>query len=245
MATEIVPTQKTVTVTLYEYMKLFRDSRELAALNAAGITCCDNVGVFDYGVILGECTAERVIRAAKFARSVLPSDQVRDALWQAILVKVDQLKADTQYTGASRGPCFYGVDGHTAICILNLSMYDGTTNTYIIEASYNVRRSITLTVDTCHGVNEKFWDQVVDEADANRLKAVVIDDRCYTVTPDSATPGPGDGYGGARFDIEWLDADGAPTGETFITHNLWLRGTVPPTYRYRLAVNARFVDQRD
>jgi hypothetical protein len=245
VTTEIVQVRKTVTLTLDDYMKLFRASCELTALENAGIDSWDGFDTIDNGAILNQCTTERMIRANTSTRLTLSCKDIPDELWNAILVKVEQLKAKVHYLSAVRDPCFYSADGRTAICTVDFSVPDGTTTTYIIKASYNVKRSITLHVNAYYGVNEVFWDQIVNNAGMDRFNAIVVGDHCYSVTPDSAMPGSGDGYGGARFEIEWLSVDGEPTGETFVTHNLWSRGVVPPSYRHRLVANARFVEHHD
>lgn len=161
-------------------------------------------------------------------------EELRDQLWQAILTKVAEIAPR-----GSRSQAYYSVDGKACLAIAENWESDGTSTVYRIEASayYGL---VDVRVETSTSVHENHWRPVMDATDRN--ERVVVDDQCYAIRPDSPQPGCGDGYGGRKFVIEWLNEFGEPTGETTTTRNLWHRGTIPPVFRDRLAPNARFAE---
>jgi hypothetical protein len=172
--------------------------------------------------------------AAAIADNEIKMRTDRDALWQAVLAKVDEVAKH-----GGRSQAFYGGDGYTCMAIATKSQDDGTEIVYEITARDNRDRlGITVSVAESVRVHHGFWKPIADHPD--RSERVVIGDRCYTVRPDSSSPGRGDGFSGRRHVIEWLDESGEPTGETTVTRNLWYRGVIPQQYRDRLAPNARF-----
>ena len=160
----------------------------------------------------------------------------RDALVDAIGAKLDELFPNGSM---GRDQFWFGADNRSARTTAHRHNQDGSHTTYEITASDYYGQ---VEVKVVEGIDnrDEFWQPVAELTD--RAERVVIGEVCYTIRPDSRTPGWGDGYGGQRFDIEWLDGNGEPTGETVTTRNLWHRGTIPPAWRERLAPNARFVE---
>lgn len=87
----------------------------------------------------------------------------------------------------------------------------------------------------CFGCN--FWLNLVRRADDLRHVRVEEGGQVGHYTICGATGGTR-GYGGHRFDIEWLDGRTPPRATT---NNLWHQGVVPERFLDRLPVNARFV----
>ena len=161
----------------------------------------------------------------------------RNQLWSAITAKLADL---FPHGGINRDAAWFSSDDRQCRTTAKRKNDDGTWTTYEITASDHAGR---IEVKVMEGVDnaDSFWKPIADSTD--RLERVVIGDWCYSITPDSDKPGPGDGFDGRRFEIEWLDADGRPTGETLVTRNLWSRGTIPPAWRTdSLKPNARFVN---
>jgi hypothetical protein len=161
----------------------------------------------------------------------------REALWKAVLAKVDEIGK-----GMNRSQAFYGADGWTCMAIAEKQQDDGTWLVYEITARGSKTSTVPITVSVAESVRvgHRFWEPIASNPD--RLERVVVGDRCYTVRPDGPNPDRHNGFGGRLYVIEWLDESGEPTGETTETRNLWSRGVVPPQYRDRLAPNARFAD---
>ena len=61
----------------------------------------------------------------------------------------------------------------------------------------------------------------------------VIDGTHYVIEPD-APNAPFQGFGGARFQIEFND------GHKVITHNLWCQGDIPEHFKDKFPDNAKF-----
>lgn len=159
----------------------------------------------------------------------------RDTLWAAITAKLEELFPNG--AGLNRDQGWFSADGRQARTTAKRKLDDGTSATYEITAR-NCHGSVEVSV--VEGVDNADWFWQPIAAETVREERVVVEDRCYTIRPDSRNPGAGDGYSGQRFDIEWLDEDGQPTGETTTTRNLWYRGVIPPVWRDRLKPNARF-----
>jgi hypothetical protein len=159
----------------------------------------------------------------------------RNNLWAAITAKLEELFPNG--AGMNRDQGWFSAGDRQARTTAKRKNADGSNTTYEITASEYCGR-IEVKVEEGVDSSDWFWQPIADETD--RSERVVIDDRCYTIRPDSRNPGPGDGYSGQRFNIEWLDDDGRPTGEVVTTRNLWSRGIIPPTWRARLKPNARF-----
>ena len=159
-------------------------------------------------------------------------------LWDAIANKLAELFPNGN--GLNRDAGWFSDDGLLARTTAKRKAADGSWTTYEITAA---DRQDRIEVTTVEGVDNAdwFWQPIADETD--RTERVVVDDRCYTIRPDSRNPGSGDGFSGRRFEIEWLDEAGRPTGETVVTRNLWSRGTLPPAWRNELSPNARFVSE--
>lgn len=166
-------------------------------------------------------------------------EQRRVALWKAASSAADPLYKG----GGSRSTGYFHPQGHSCICIAKKHESDGTKTVYILEATYDYNDDIRVTVESSTNNCEDFWDSVLKETDSRDRKRAVIDNECYTIKPDSPRPGPGDGFGGRKFDIEWLDDKGEPTGDTTTTRNMWFRGVIPPVYRDRLKPNARLIER--
>lgn len=178
--------------------------------------------------------------------TVLDRKAVKDALWQAILARLEDIKqANPSRRGFSRDQAHYSVDGMSCVTQAEMGQDDGTKNVYYLTARYAGNHwcafngdKISVEVRPSFHSSEWFWEPIITLAGASRLNAVVEGVNCYTVEPDSDKPGPGDGFSGARFTIAWLDDDGQPTGEITVTRNMWSRGTIPPKFRDVLKPNA-------
>jgi hypothetical protein len=177
-------------------------------------------------------------------KTVTP-EQIRAGLWKAIL----DWGAANVGSGCNRDIGYYSPDGMKCLCAFSKPRGDGMWDYWHVTATFDGRRHRTserlkITFTRTYNASEWFWDPIVAELEAERTsgrrKTVVINHHCYAIAPDSSQPGSGDGFGGRRHDIEWLDDDGQPTGEVTVTRNLWARGIVPPTYRDRLRDNARW-----
>ena len=169
------------------------------------------------------------------------SPETREALSAAVMAKADELrKAGSRGTGRSQ--VFWGSDGFSCLVIATRWEEDGTQTVFEVEAREFYGSRVDVTVDESVRVSHGFWREIADHPDP--LHRVVVGDHCYSVEPDSAQPGWGDGHGGRRFVLEWLNESGEPTGETLATRNLWSRGTIPPCYRAQLKPNARFAEMR-
>lgn len=92
-------------------------------------------------------------------------------------------------------------------------------------------RALVLAVTDSH---DDFWGPGGLRDRDDPARRVVIDGQHYLLGEER--PGQtGDGFGGARFDIEFRD------GRRVTTRNLWHQGAIPPRWRWRYPDNARFV----
>lgn len=117
--------------------------------------------------------------------------------------------------------------------------YGGTL--YQAESQYataqgdgtSVRYDIQVRVVKWVDSHDTYWERQL----ADRKDAVVIDGKHYRIGEER---GPGEGFlgfGGRRFDIEFLD------GRETVTHNLWYQGPIPPKFLPRLPDNARWAQE--
>lgn len=75
--------------------------------------------------------------------------------------------------------------------------------------------------------DKKFWNTIA----INKDKYLISNGECYCTQNDSYK-----GFDGKTFQVLLLDKDGTVT-ESFVTNNLWHKGTVPAEYRSMLKDN--------
>lgn len=116
------------------------------------------------------------------------------------------------------------VYGPGQVLYTTVSLYEEDTRRDGTEDHYEIRIEIVKSVNSHDG----YWrDQLRD-----RSNAVVINGVHYRIGPPG---GEFRGFGGRRYDIEYLD------GRRVTTHNLWYQGPIPPKYLDQIPDNARWV----
>lgn len=163
----------------------------------------------------------------------------RNLLWAEITRNLDELFPNG--AGLNRDQGWFSADDRQARTTAKRKNPDGTYTTYEITATDYYGR---IEVKVVEGVDNSDWHWRPIANEMDRKERVVIGDACFTIRPDSRNPGSGDGFSGRLHRIEWLDADGQPTGEVIETRNLWSRGTIPPVWRKQLKPNARWAPDK-
>jgi hypothetical protein len=95
---------------------------------------------------------------------------------------------------------------------------------------YQPVKSRLINKNLCHSCN--FWDEKKDGQDNKRV--VIVNGTHYWIEDDKPNAAF-QGFGGAKFSIEFND------GRKVITRNLWCQGDIPIRFRDRLPDNAKFI----
>lgn len=154
----------------------------------------------------------------------------KQELWKAILAKCEEIQHAKPHTGSSRGIVYYGSKDR-AICILGLSLPNGTKETNILEAS-RWRGEITVSVQSSISNNDSFWKEKVKF----KRQLVIVNHVCYSIGSENSSSSFR-GFSGRKFNVEFTD------GRVVETTNLWYIGTIPPYYRRQLKDNAKFIKE--
>jgi len=125
----------------------------------------------------------------------------------------------------------YGVGGATLYrteSFFAADQLDGTST------KYEVKVEVIKSVDS----HDDYWRQQL----ADRNRALVINGVHYRIGNSNGVSGwDFKGFGGRKFEIQYLAADDQDPPEPFIVDDLWYQGPIPPKYRMQLPDNARFV----
>lgn len=116
----------------------------------------------------------------------------------------------------------YGIGG--AVLYRVDSTYKADSQRDGTDDQYEIKIEIVKSVDS----KDSYWRVQLSD----RSNAVVINGVHYRIGPPG---GEFQGFGGRRYDIEFLD------GRRVTTYNLWYQGLIPPKYLIQLPDNARWV----
>lgn len=162
-----------------------------------------------------------------------------DALWQAILAKADEITEQHRTEGTSRGghSRSAALYGHRYVAsMVDIELLDGSHAAYWIEASYwpglPAKKRIEVKVQRYFHSAEDYWEsQIASEPE----RRVVVNGVHYRLGKNGDRRGEYNGFGGRRFDIEYLE-----DGRVITTYDLWYQGQIPPKFREQLPDNARW-----
>lgn len=115
---------------------------------------------------------------------------------------------------------------YTVDCTRKIGQEDGT------DQQYEITVQIVKSVDS----HDEYWAKQLSD----RSNAVVIDGVHYRLGKGT---GPRDarGFGGRRWEIQYLPADDEDAPEPLVVNDLWYQGPIPPKHRPNFPDNARFI----
>lgn len=120
--------------------------------------------------------------------------------------------------------------------ILDVGHADGTHTVHHIRASVYGRNSDPrIIIKRYFHSNEEYWEPKINDPSLLE-KRVIIEGVHYTLGKNGNKPGPHNGFGGRKFDIEFFD------GRRVSTYDLWYQGVIPPIFQDRLPDNAKWAD---
>ncbi len=158
-------------------------------------------------------------------------EETRDALWKAILEKVDELRAGHDNHGSMRGEAYYSTNNRSCMCRLSLGRREGGDDVFLITAGAPAFESIHVRVEQFQDAHDEHWMRTLAEMTD---QDVFIDGMHYRIGPKNARGMKG--FGGRTFHIRLA------SGAVVTTDNLWAGSRVPPVWRHRIPDNAAFVD---
>lgn len=162
------------------------------------------------------------------------------ALWELVLAEVEVIKAwhKGEITGTGRSEAMWAGSG-AVTAHLTIYLRGGEVLLYVVTARagspYVKPSEPKVTFKRYHEQNDHYWMRQVD-GDEEDQRGVVVDGVHYRLGPNKPGRGEFKGFGGRRFEIEWLD--GRPS---VVTNDLWYQGRIPDKYRILLPDNAKFV----
>lgn len=188
-----------------------------------------------------------------------------DPLWKAILAKIDELeKEGYRLSSRSLGWSHQFNENHPQQMMTVYKAYaPGDTEhcvrqVFVIEASepstYMRNQSIHVTVDGPYeDSSNQFWKNTLKD-DKGRVFLVTEDWHHYVVEPDSRSPGPGDGFDGRLFTVEYtgnpeflrqkrIKFEENDDKIIIFGRNVWSQGTIPPKHRHLWNINAKILPE--
>jgi hypothetical protein len=217
-----------------------------------------------YGVAMGSLKVEEVDERPWTHRK---SKWAGDRRWAAILAKVDEISLtkpmamrgsamESERSGAAASRVYCKAVFYTDRTVTEKEMY-------LIEAYYDWNDEVVVKLDGPYDdSSDDYWLNMA-ERDKREGNGLITEDYYhYTVHPNSAKPGQGDGHGGAEFKFRILDnglaarlmankklnvdyhmAVGDRTFENsywyVTTRNLWAQSCIPRKHRHLFKPNVR------
>lgn len=125
--------------------------------------------------------------------------------------------------------------------VLKLGREDGANDVYLIEAGYDFRKKIVVTVTgPMVDSNDALWHERAANR-GQRPNVVIIGERYYSIG-DPNMKGER-GFGGRAFKIRRFDPAHPEITEAVVeTTNLWFGGKIPPKWRTALPNDGEFLD---
>lgn len=186
-----------------------------------------------------------------------------DPLREAILTKIDELeKEGYQLSFRGYGWTYQYNENHPQQMMTVYKAYaPGDTEhcvrqVFVIEASepskYMLDQSIHVTVDGPYeDSGNHFWNNTRED-DEKRVFLVTEDWHHYVVEPDSRSSGPGDGFDGRLFTIEYtgnpeflrqkrIKFEENDDKIIIFSRNVGSQGTIPPKHRHLWSINAKIL----
>lgn len=155
-------------------------------------------------------------------RALAKTTPIESALWAGVLAAIERLPKETG--GTSRTPGEFTHEGDTS----------GVSTTYTVDQPDGTSRvyAIRISVEESRDDHDSMWKAGGRADQSGPGERVVVDGEHYRIGAGKTTFR---GFGGRRFDIEFLD------GRKVTTRDLWHQGVIPPKWRERFPDNARFV----
>jgi hypothetical protein len=162
-------------------------------------------------------------------------------IWEALLQIVEDLKKANPSAGNSRLPGEYlhhedgRIQGSTRFTTFNT---DGTQTNHQITGILQDGH-VTTRVHSVENTRDAVWGPGGDmDSDDDAGRRIIVNHTVYYISPDTTGPSYCAGFGGRRWEIEYLD-----DGRRKVSHNLWQSNTVPPKWRERWPDTARFIPE--
>lgn len=191
---------------------------------------------------------------------------VSDPLWVAILEKIQDIEKQG-YQPSSRSVAYthqYN-ENHPKSMITIYKAYasDDTEHcvrqVFVIEArepsNYERAKNIHVSVEGPYDDSDDVFWQGNSKADKNRVFLVTDTWNHYTVDQDRRDPGPGDGFGGRLFTVEYtgtaeflrqkrIKFEKKDDKIVIFSRNVWSQGTIPPKHRHFWSINAKILPEK-
>jgi hypothetical protein len=201
--------------------------------------------LLDRGLI--EPVANSTLRAAvtSLGRDALAYIDARRTdellIWNHLEPIVEDLKKARPTSGSSREPGEYihhedgHIEGSTYLTTFNS---DGTQTHHRITGVFR-DGLVTTSVEATENTRDSVWEAGGEmDSDDDVPRRIIVNHIVYYIRPDTTAPSYCAGFGGRRWEIEYLD-----DGRRVVSRNLWQTKRVPPKWRDRWPDTARFIPE--